>query len=324
MTSDAPQQPAGGPTSGRPLSYAQNMEDYHLALALAGTARGSYVDIGGGHPIAGSVSFWFYERGWQGLVVEPQQDLATLHRALRPRDMLVEAVIGSETGEADFYRVERLHALSTTVPRHADAAQKHGTAVQRVRMPALSLSELCSRNGLADIDFLKIDVEGAERDVIAGGDWRRYRPKVVVVEAIAPLTNEPAWQSWEELLLAQGYRFVLFDTLNRFYVAEDRSDILARMPKERAPWDAVTHMYEIGRALESARHPDHALAGDLARGFWASLPFLDDRLVASLLQRGRELSGHKNCNPAPTMPSEQFRLSLGRIACGYDGGHIDE
>ena len=84
---------------GRPLSYAQNMEDYHLDVAFGGARQGRYIDIGGGHPVAGSVSFWFYQRGWSGIVVEPQPDLAALHRRLRPRDTLVEAVIGRSSGE---------------------------------------------------------------------------------------------------------------------------------------------------------------------------------------------------------------------------------
>ena len=50
------------------LSYTQNLEDYHLSLAFAGQASGRYIDIGGGHPVADNVSFWFYQRGWQGIV----------------------------------------------------------------------------------------------------------------------------------------------------------------------------------------------------------------------------------------------------------------
>ena len=57
------------------LSYSQNLEDYHLSLAFAGQTTGTYIDVGAGHPIADNVSFWFYERGWQGIVVEPQPNL---------------------------------------------------------------------------------------------------------------------------------------------------------------------------------------------------------------------------------------------------------
>ena len=127
-----------------------------------------------------------------------------------------------------------------------------------------TLAELCREHGLRDIDFLKVDVEGAEADVLKSGDWKAFRPKAVVVEAIAPGSNEPSWKSWEPFLLAQGYRFMLFDTLNRFYVADEATDVAARFPRERAAWDSVRHMYEIGRAPENASD----LSGNVGPPSW--------------------------------------------------------
>jgi hypothetical protein len=146
---------------------------------------------------------------------------------------------------------------------------------------------------------------------------------VVVIEAVMPGSGEPAWSEWEPFLMAQGYRFALFDTLNRFYVALEHPDIFARLPSERAPWDKVRHMYEIGRAPENPSHPDHALARELARGLWASLPYLDGDLIGELLRRAGAGSRRR---PAPdfsaAIGTEAFRAALGRIACGYDGGQI--
>jgi FkbM family methyltransferase len=304
------------------LSYSQNLEDYHLSIAFAGQATGTYIDIGAGHPIADNVSFWFYERGWRGVVVEPQSKLAALYPRLRPRDIAVAGLIGRECGETDFHVVDRLHGLSTTMETVAQTAQSFGADYQTVRTPMTTLAKLCESHDLGTIDFLKIDVEGAEGDVLFGGDWERFRPKVVVAEAVAPMTSEPSWRDWEPFLIAQRYRLALFDTLNRFYVAEEHPDIMGRFPTERAPWHAVRHMYEIGRAPENELHPDHGLAQDLARGFWASLPYLDSTLIASILGRGRQVENHHDL--AALVGSEQFRAALGRIACGYDGGQIIE
>ena len=306
------------------LSYSQNMEDYHLSLAFAGQASGTYLDVGAGHPVADNVSFWFYERGWRGVVVEPQAKLAALYPLLRPRDVVVAGLIGRECGETDFHVVDRLHGLSTAKQGIAQAAQAFGVDYRTVRAPVTTLAKLCEAHDLRSIDFLKIDVEGAEGDVLRGGDWERFRPKVVVAEALTP-ASETAWQEWEPFLVAQRYRFVLSDTLNRFYVAEEHPEIIARFPTERAPWHAVRHMYEIGRAPENAQHPDHALAHDLARGFWASLPYLDPGLIASILGRGRQVEQPDDLEALTAMVnSEQFRAALGRIACGYDGGQIIE
>jgi FkbM family methyltransferase len=305
------------------LSYTQNLEDYHLSLAFAGRKSGTYIDVGAGHPVADNVSFWFYERGWRGVVVEPQAELADLYARLRPRDTAVCGLLGRESGEIDFHVVDRLHGFSTTVEHIAQKAQQFGAGYRTVRTPMVTLAQLCAEHDLNEIDFLKIDVEGGEADVVHGGDWQRYRPKVVVIEAVMPGSSEPAWAAWEPFLMAQGYQFALFDTLNRFYVAREHPDIFARLPSERAPWDKVRHMYEIGRAPENPHHPDHALAQELARGFWASLPYLDRNLIAELLSRARTGSRRRaNHDFSVAIDTEAFRAALGRIACGYDGGQI--
>jgi hypothetical protein len=106
------------------LSYTQNLEDYHLSLAFAGQKTGTYIDVGAGHPIADNVSFWFYERGWQGIVVEPQAELIGLYGRLRPRDTAVCGLVGRENSEIDFHIVDRLHGFSTTIEQVAQQAKK--------------------------------------------------------------------------------------------------------------------------------------------------------------------------------------------------------
>jgi FkbM family methyltransferase len=309
------------------LSYTQNLEDYLLSLAFAGQVSGVYVDVGGGHPVADNVSYWFYLKGWAGVVVEPQADLVALHQRLRPRDIVFRGVLGRASGSIDVHLVDRFHGLTTTVEAFAQQARDLGTEYRTEALPCLTLADLCERHGLSEIDILKIDVEGAEGDVLAGGDFSRFRPKVIVAEAIAPGTGEPAWQDWEPQLLAQDYEFVLFDTLNRFYVANEQTEIAARMPRQRAAWDAATHMYEIGRAPENPAHPEHEVSRALARGLWASLPLLDPSLVAGLLLRGatgREPDPVAVAELAATLETDEGRARLGRIACGYDGGQIVE
>jgi FkbM family methyltransferase len=305
------------------LSYTQNMEDYHLWLAFAGQRTGLYLDIGAGHPIADNVSFWFYERGWQGIIVEPQRNLVDLYAQVRPRDVRVCGLVGARSGQADLHVFDRFHGLSTTIETYAQAAAAHGAPYRTVRLPMVTLAQLCEDNRVTSIDFLKIDVEGAEEEVLSGADWRRFRPKVVVIEAIMPGSGEPAWEQWEPNLLSNGYRFALFDTLNRFYVAEEARDIAARFPAQRAPWDSVRHMYEIGRAPDNPNHPDHALTGILARGFWSILPYLPRDLLAEILERGRAQSQMSTAEfSRAALDSDEFRARLGRIACGYDGGQL--
>ena len=323
------------------LSYAQRLEDYHLELVFADLHDGIYVDVGGGHPVADNVTFWFYLKGWRGLVIEPQQHLARMYASVRPRDTTVCTLVGRQQGEVDFHVVDRLHGFSTTVESNAKAASGFGAAYQTRRMPVETLAALIGTHRLGRIDVLKIDVEGAEADVLAGMDWNHARPRVVVVEAVAPGSMADAWREWEPALLAQRYTFAFFDGLNRFYVAEEASELLGRFPSQPAPWDRVQHLWDFGRAAEQPTHPDHALASRLVAGFLAALPSLDHRLLAGLLERGsvgqaqpdtaRLLYGtaeYPRAAPAPAadmatlMQSDAFRAALGRIASAYDGGHL--
>jgi FkbM family methyltransferase len=304
-----------------PLSYTQNMEDYHLAIAFEGQVKGFYVDVGAGHPVADNVSLWFYERGWNGIVVEPQSALARLYSRIRPKDLLYQGILGRERGTATFFQFDRLHGLSTTVAAHANNAETFGDTCSTLTLPMIPLATLLENHHVPEIDFLKIDVEGAEADVIAGNDWERFRPKILVIEAVSPGGGGPNWHHWEPVLLRNGYRFRLFDTLNRFYVAQEHEELFHRLPPERAPWDAVTHMYEIGRAPECALHPDHYLAQQLVRGFWPALPHLDDNIITELLNRGMDRKGKVILD---TSEVGRVRIALGRIACGYDGGQVSE
>lgn len=328
------------------LSYAQNLEDYHLDLLFGDQPAGTYVDVGGGHPVADNVSFWFYLKGWRGLIVEPQETLAGIYAHVRPRDHTVSCLAGRSEGEAEFHIVDKLHGFSTTVRENAAGANQFGAGFTTVRKPVRTLAALCAEAGLTSIDFLKIDVEGAEAETIAGMDFKRWRPRIVLVEAIAPGSMAESWQGWEPALLAAGYSFAFFDRLNRFYVAQEDASLATLFPPEPAPWDRVQHLWDFGRAAERPDHPDHALAKVLLSGFFATLPFIEPALLARLVQGGlettkagafgpdvaRSLLGTAELPRPPAVDADLARLldtdalraALGRIACAYDGGHIME
>ena len=241
------------------ISYAQRFEDIILLRCFAGRRDGFYIDIGSGHPVYDNTSFAFYLAGWSGVTVEPNPWLARLSRAVRPRDHHIEAVVGMSVGEATFFLVEDFHGLSTVVESHARSAQtQFGKASQSLHVPMTTLEELCERHASQPIDFLKVDVEGAERDVLLSGDWRKYRPSVVVAEALAPYSLAPAWQAWESFLEQQGIDMPGLTP-----------SIAIISPRKRASWQTHSICSSPGRASSNSQHqsgtsdeghPDHHLA----------------------------------------------------------------
>jgi FkbM family methyltransferase len=335
------------------LSYAQHLEDYHLSVAFAGRRAGFYIDVGGGHPVADNVSCWFYLQGWRGLVVEPQADLAALYAHVRPRDIVFAGLVGAQSGEADFHLVERLHGFSTM---HADVAAASGVAYGTKRLPIATLTDLARRHAIPKVDFLKIDVEGAEAEVLRGIDWSVLRPRIILLEAVAPGSMAPSHAEWEPLLLAQDYEFVLFEGLNRFYIAREEHELMARFPREKAEWLVAPHLGHTNRAPFRDDHPDHAFARDLTGCFFASLPMMDraqlvemltarmsreelaalpdaamkQAVIDRLFPASDEARAGLAALDAPTLrafyervvDSDAFRVMTGRLAMSWDGGQI--
>jgi FkbM family methyltransferase len=267
------------------LSYAQRFEDVYLSRCFGELRDGFYIDIGAGHPVHDSASFAFYVKGWRGITVEPNPRLSRLARAVRPRDRHIEALVGANSGNATFYLVDELHGLSTMFEAHAQAARlQFGKESQPVCVPLLTLSELYQRHAPPGVfEFLKVDVEGAEKDVLFGGDWENFRPKVLVLEALAPYTLAPAWPEWEPFLERHGYRYASFDSLNRYYVAEEARELAGAFDRVESEIGNFVQFRTLKPALTDQAHPDHGLAALLARTLMTNLPLMDAELLGEAL-----------------------------------------
>jgi hypothetical protein len=109
------------------------------------------------------------------------------------------------------------------------------------------------------IDFLKIDVEGFEAAVIAGGDWERWQPRVIVVEATEPNERTPSHDAWEPALISAGYVFALFDGLNRFYAHRSEPELLRELAYPACVFDDYVEAARVEERDALAFERDEAL-----------------------------------------------------------------
>lgn len=208
------------------VSYAQNREDVLLWRVLK-RDRGFYVDVGAADPVDLSVTKAFYDRGWRGLNVEPQPHYHAALTSDRPRDITLSVVCAAESGELTFYELPDRPGWSTTDADTAADLRGRGERMTERAVPAVTLAELCAEYAPPEgIDFLKIDVEGAEKTVLEGADFARFRPRVLVVEATGVGVQTPTHEAWEPLVLAADYRYAFFDGLNRYYVRSEDADLI--------------------------------------------------------------------------------------------------
>lgn len=206
------------------ISYAQNMEDVMLARAFAGLNNGFYVDIGAYDPEVDSVTRYFYDNGWRGINVEPVAAQCQRFVVQRPRDVNLQVALGRAEGRMHFYDFAP-HGLSTVDAEAAQRMSARGYVPREYDVAVTTLAAVLREHAPAIVDFLKVDVEGAEAEVLAGADWRACRPRVILVEATRPLDGAATHQQWEPRLLEQGYLFVWFDGVNRYYVRREDADL---------------------------------------------------------------------------------------------------
>jgi FkbM family methyltransferase len=206
------------------VSYAQTHEDVLLWRALHNVHRGFYIDVGAHDPTLLSVTRAFYDHGWRGINVEPDPLYAEKLRKERPRDVTLEVALSHSPGMATLYEFGD-SGLSTLTKEIADGHMAAGFKATERRIPVTTLAAVLDDLGDQQVHFLKIDVEGYERQVLRGADFAKVRPWIVLLEAVRPMTTVASYGSWEPLLLEAGYEYAYFDGLNRYYIAQEHSGL---------------------------------------------------------------------------------------------------
>jgi FkbM family methyltransferase len=241
------------------VSYAQNFEDIMLWRALCDVKNGFYVDVGAADPDEETVTRAFYDRGWSGINIEPLDDYFDKLKRRRPRDVNLKVAAGRGTG------VQTLHCfvgtgLSTLDPGISAQHVTEGRSAQHVSVPVLTLTEILLECAPAMIHFLKIDVEGAEAEVLEGLDLSRFRPWIIVVEATKPNSPEINTSGWEHLIVKHGYDLAYFDGLNCYYVTDEKPELKQRLKIPPNVFDCFVRWTEAVKAEKIAELEQSVLA----------------------------------------------------------------
>jgi len=212
--------------------YSQNFEDLYLYRLFCNIERGFYIDAGAWSPDIDSVTKIFYENGWSGINLEPLQECFETLQSKRPDDInlcfaVVDepsvgfvdlAVLGDCPSENGLH-----HLLDTATADDTRTTSRHNTSRAR-RVAATTLREVIERYARPrHINFLKLDIEGAEYKAIKGLSLAtlddELKPEVILLEATLPVSRlaAPHRSSCRQHLEANGYTFLYFDGLNDYY-----------------------------------------------------------------------------------------------------------
>lgn len=178
---DAPVHPFVSPALG---SYSQFNEDLLIDLFLASKGKGFYLDIGANDPSFNSNTKRFSDKGWSGINIEPEVDSFDKFCVSRTRDINLNIGVGPVKGTLTFYKVVGDSTLSSfNIKIAKKMAMKFGLTIEEIVVDVLRLVDVFE-NYVQDnqVDFLSVDTEGIDLEVLQSNDWNRFRPTLVMVE----------------------------------------------------------------------------------------------------------------------------------------------
>lgn len=157
--------------------YAQHGEEAILRTILPSGLRprsATFIDVGANQPTRISNTYWLYRRGFSGIAVEPDPELARLWKSIRPRDLFVCAGCGTSACVTSF-GVARASVNSSIQMADSDA-------VRTIAVPIVTVDQVAALKPDVPVVLLSIDVEGLECEVLRGAQATLARTAVVFVE----------------------------------------------------------------------------------------------------------------------------------------------
>lgn len=187
-------------------SYSQCGEDRLVWKLFGYQANGTYVDIGCHHPTNYSVTFLLYQAGWRGLVVDADNQYLPLYAQVRPGDAARNFAVSKTPGTATLLLFEggSMNTLDPSLAAHYDThtpAKRAGTR----QVEARRLDQLLADAGIEHVDFMNIDVEGFDLEVLESNDWQRWTPQIVAVEDQTMDLDAPRRSEIYRFLIQRAY-----------------------------------------------------------------------------------------------------------------------
>jgi FkbM family methyltransferase len=205
-------------------SYAQDGEDVVLASFYEEQKnyRGFFVDVGAHHPVRFSNTWMFYRKGWRGINIDPTPGSMRPFRWLRSGDTNLEIGIGQEAATMRFYCFNdpALNTFDPEVAKKRDTGRPY-RVIKTVDVPILPLRAVFEQHLKPSqvIDFMTIDVEGLDLQVLQSNDWGRFRPRYLLVEDVTFDPNQP--QEADIYQYLKTVRYHLVASMKRTLVYQD-------------------------------------------------------------------------------------------------------
>ncbi len=165
-------------------SYSMDKEDLVVQEYFKNKTCGFYVDVGCYHPLQRNNTMLLYQKGWRGINIDISDFSIKLFKFLRPKDLNLNLAISNQEGEIDMFFQKKISQLSTIKEKNAKIVFQG--SIYSKKILSRRLNSILEESKYRDkrINFLNIDVEGSDFEVLQSLDFDKYSPELICIEVI--------------------------------------------------------------------------------------------------------------------------------------------
>ena len=186
--------------------YSQFAEDVSIVRQFPKGYKGFFVDVGCFHPVKYNNTYRLYKKGWRGINVDIDQIKIDGFRIRRPKDVNIACAVSDKKGEITYWS-NGFYSLTITLDE-AFAAGKPGYVAKKVQTDTLNNIIAGTKYEGRQIDFLTVDVEGHDLNVLQSLDFKEYAPRLIAVETHQVTLDAVMQDDLYQFLIGKGYDMI--------------------------------------------------------------------------------------------------------------------
>ena len=206
-------------------SFSQEGEDQLLYRLIGNKKKGFFIDVGAHHPFLYSNTYKFYKMGWNGINIDAMPGSMSFFKKFRSRDINLEIAISQKPQKLKYF-IFNEPALNTFSLKEAELKDglNHYKVTDIIELKTNTLGEILTQYlpKNQEIDFLTIDVEGLDLEVLKSNDWKKFQPRYVLVEELSSAMDFfTSHNECNKFLTSSGYYLIARTRNTSFYKLSD-------------------------------------------------------------------------------------------------------
>ena len=188
-------------------SFSGGAQDLIIDYFFKNKSKGIYLDVGCFHPFIGSNTYKLFQRGWKGINIDLDFHTIDLFNYFRKNDSNINIGVSDKTGNQDLYFFHNRAAINTL----SQLRGKNFKEIKKIKTDTLNNIIQATKFKDCKIDFLSVDVEGYEMQVLRDFNFKKYCPDLIVVEYLEPNLKQVEFhnQSLKNIFQSELYNLMI-------------------------------------------------------------------------------------------------------------------